>query len=996
MRLHTLRLRAFGPFATEQTVDFDRLAAGGLFLLEGPTGVGKTTILDAITFALYGGLSGDAADNDRLHSDFADPAVEPQVVLELSLRGVRHRITRVPEHQRPKKRGDGFTREPTCVHLERLHDQRWASLSSNKAEVAELVGAAVGLTREQFTQVALLPQGEFARFLRSDDDERRTLLTRLFGTGLYDRITAELDRRRAEATRGREDARARIGTCVSAALEAAGLEGQDRDTALNLTGTEQADRLTELDERLAAETTDAELALQDAIAQTAKARESRDRAREHAGLVTRRAEAERALAEHEATRQDHTDREQRLSDARRAEPVRSVLELLTAAETTTGRSRSTVQNLVEEADDDLLQGRGGPEKAREAATADQQAAALQPLVDDERALPDRRAALAELEKTAATAAARVTALKETAQALPETITGLEQRLATARETAAGLEGARTRAEEVAKQRAAAERLLAARPSLKKKRTQVTAAVGAHQQRVDDHQQLVQARLNGMAAELASQLVDGQPCAVCGATTHSAPAPAAEVTVSAADLEEAGHQRDEARTERERAEEELKTLVREEATDTAIAGGRTAADLTADAETLTDLVHRAQEALTEAERLQAKVSEARTEAERVNAELLAATTQSTTAAEHATAARAGLTDLETALTAAAAGYESVAARQVALHLAAGRGRELAEALDTLAAAISEETKTRRHVSDEVRSGGFTDVDQARSAVLSASDMAALDSQVNERNATVAVLRAAVDADELAGLDPATAPAATQRAAAAADTLAAAEDDEKTARTRSEAATSRATRFTQRLADVHTARIAHDELLAATAPVIRLANLARGMDGHRRVTLTTYVLRHWFDQVVAAANTRLAAMSSGRYELRRIDEGQTKRQRVGLTLSVIDRHTGEERSPKSLSGGETFYTSLSLSLALGLADVVKGEAGGVDLDTLFIDEGFGSLDTETLDQVMAVVDDLRNTGRVVGIVSHVTDLKDRVQERLEVRRTRDGASTITLIA
>ncbi len=168
----------------------------------------------------------------------------------------------------------------------------------------------------------------------------------------------------------------------------------------------------------------------------------------------------------------------------------------------------------------------------------------------------------------------------------------------------------------------------------------------------------------------------------------------------------------------------------------------------------------------------------------------------------------------------------------------------------------------------------------------------------------------------------------------------------------------------------------------------------MEGHRRVALTTYVLRHWFEQVVAAANLRLAVMSSGRYELRRSDEGESRRQRAGLTLSVIDRHTGEERSPKSLSGGETFYTSLAL--ALGLADVVKAEAGGVDTETLFIDEGFGSLDAETLDQVLGVIDELREQGRAVGIVSHVAELKDRFAERLEVRRLPDGSSTLKVVA
>ncbi len=134
--------------------------------------------------------------------------------------------------------------------------------------------------------------------------------------------------------------------------------------------------------------------------------------------------------------------------------------------------------------------------------------------------------------------------------------------------------------------------------------------------------------------------------------------------------------------------------------------------------------------------------------------------------------------------------------------------------------------------------------------------------------------------------------------------------------------------------------------------------------------------------------------GRYELRRTDEGETRRQRTGLTLAVVDRHTGAERSPRSLSGGETFYTSLAL--ALGLADVVAAEAGGIELDTLFIDEGFGSLDAHTLDQVMAVIDDLRDRGRAVGIVSHVADLKDRVYERLEVRRLPDGSSAVRVVA
>ena len=267
-------------------------------------------------------------------------------------------------------------------------------------------------------------------------------------------------------------------------------------------------------------------------------------------------------------------------------------------------------------------------------------------------------------------------------------------------------------------------------------------------------------------------------------------------------------------------------------------------------------------------------------------------------------------------------------------------------------------------------------------------------MNAWERALAALTAAVQATDLAGLDPGRAEEAAARAEATAAGLALALQAEREALAASQAAARKAERFAQRSGDVRAAEDDYDRVAEETEAVIHLAGLASGTEGQRRVALTTYVLRHWFGQVVAAANVRLSAMSSGRYELRRTDEGKARRDRSGLTLAVIDRHTGEERSPASLSGGETFYTSLAL--ALGLADVVRAEAGGVDLDTLFIDEGFGSLDSGTLDQVMSVIDDLRDRGRVIGIVSHVAELKERVPERLEVRHLPDGSSAVRVVA
>ncbi|HEY9242501.1 MAG TPA: SMC family ATPase, partial [Streptosporangiaceae bacterium] len=287
MRLHQVELTAFGPYARTQRIDFDRLASSGLFLMEGPTGAGKTTILDAVTFALYGGLASHESGPDRLHSQFADPADEPSVTVEFSLRGTRYKISRTPEHRRPKRRGDGYTTAAAQVHLQRRGDGEWASLSWNKAEAGDLVTTAIGLNREQFTQVMLLPQGEFAKFLRCDDDTRRAVLTRLFGTQLYDRITAELDQRRAAAARARQDSEAAIRTAVAAAAEAAGLDEQPRAEIVGLPRAEQATRLKELDAELARTAAVSAAGLEVASADVAKAELTAERARQQAALMTR-------------------------------------------------------------------------------------------------------------------------------------------------------------------------------------------------------------------------------------------------------------------------------------------------------------------------------------------------------------------------------------------------------------------------------------------------------------------------------------------------------------------------------------------------------------------------------------------------------------------------------------------------------------------------------------------------------------------------------------
>ena len=994
MRLHSLELQAFGPYATAQQVDFDRLARSGLFLLEGPTGAGKTTILDAITFALYGGLAGEDSAADRLHSDFAAPDVEPSVTLEFSLRGLRYRISRVPEHQRLKRRGQGYTTQPAQVHLQRHEDSSWISLSSNKAEAGDLITEIVGLNRAQFTQVMLLPQGEFAKFLRCDDDARRVVLTKLFGTQLYDRITDELDHRRGAAVKERQAAEAGIQTAVSAAAEAAGLDAGTRDEVLGLTRAEREIRLKETAGDLAATAEVTGAGLEVAAAAVAAARSAGERAKQQASLMARLTQALAKLREHEGSQPEHDQRARLLGLARRAEPVRPLLLALTEAEDAAGDARGAVQDLVPEPGEDMLAGRGGADTAARAEAAERMTASLQHLADDEAALPGREAALAGLQQSADEASAQAGALEESRRELPAVVDGLERELAAARLVAATLDGALARQEIVSAQRTAAVQLAGLGPLLARARSALRDAVDIHQALVDVHQGKVEARLTGMAAELAAQLTDGAACPVCGSADHPVPALAREDPVSAEDIEEAKARRDAASGVRDLADARCDELARQEAALRATADGRGVDDLSAEAEDLAATIATAQAAAADAARLTAELTDRRAQQERLGEELLAATAQATAARGQLLAARADLERLHADLAESAAEYPSVAARRSALQVSAARDRALAAALDRLASAAAAEQEARGRAAREALANGFSALDEARPAVLGSGALAELGAAVASWDEALIRLKAEAEADDLAGLDPGLAEQAQAAARTAAEALARAEEAEKEVRAAHDATVGKAGRFGQRLAEVRGAEESHDLLVEQTEVVIRLANLARGMDGHRRVTLTTYVLRHWFEQVVAAANVRLSAMSSGRYELRRIDEGETKRQRAGLTLSVVDRHTGEERSPKSLSGGETFYTSLAL--ALGLADVVKAEAGGVDLDTLFIDEGFGSLDADTLDQVLGVIDDLRERGRVIGIVSHVADLKDRVAERLEVRRIADGSSAVRVVA
>ncbi|HET7899751.1 MAG TPA: SMC family ATPase [Candidatus Nanopelagicales bacterium] len=987
MRLEHLTITAVGPFAGTEDIDFDALTRGGLFLLEGPTGAGKSTVLDAITFALFGQPAGETTSSDRLRSHFAPPDSTPTVVLTFSVRGQRLRLTRVPEHLRPKRRGDGVTPEKARVHLESHDGSGWISVSSNIAEVAEEIEHRLGLNRAQFTKVVLLPQGEFATFLRAKDDVRRSVLSQIFGTVFYDKVTRQLEDWRRDARRERDLADEAVTKAIAALGAASGLqdavEVDADDVALTVLATELG--------ALVEESVDAEA---EALAARETAVVRRDElaalGQAHldlADLLGRR-------AAHAAGSDTHAARLLELDRARAAAPVGLVLRQLDHAQAVLSARRADAVA--------LRAGLTGDETAADAegldtlARADDDTAAgLRPLADTEASLAQLRARATAYDEQIEVFEGRAKQLEVRRHELPTLIADLETDVARLTALTATLPALET-AHDVAQNRlTAATSLLTVERDLAAALLARTGAERAHLDARASRLALLDTHLQGMAAELASHLHDGAPCPVCGGTEHPMPADLGVDHVTRDQVDDA--ERVEAAAA-ERLETAAGIVAQFEKRQASLAAQASGYDLDTAATQLAAVVVELDDARAAVPALAStreQLAALRTEAEVGEREESEARQELVRLSTERAAALEGLHRDEAAVTLARDQFDSVRERIDSLHARAHAARAAAGAVRDIVAARATVEAKEREVEELATSSGFLDPDDARGAVRSAAEVAALDDLVQAWESQAVVLAELAADPRLAGLDP----------AAAAGVVAALDAAHQDCASRSaalEAVQAERTRREQRLAGFRAHRAQLDQrrseraqVYAATAAVHRLAGLANGSSGSPRMSMSTYVLRRWFESVVEAANLRLDRMSAGRYQLERTDEAERKVDQAGLGLLVIDRHTGEARSPRSLSGGETFYTSLAL--ALGLADVVRAEAGGVDLDTLFIDEGFGTLDTETLELVMAVIDELRDGGRAVGIVSHVADLKDQVTERLEIRRTHpQGPSTTRVVA
>ena len=1026
-----MAITAFGPFAGSEEVDLDALASSGLFLIHGPTGAGKTSILDAICFALYAAVPGPRAVGARagLRSDHAAEGVVPEVTLEFTAAGRRLRVCRSPEFSRPKKRGIGQTTVPARVVLDELVDAGWVNRGTRNDEVALVLRDTLGMGLEQFIKVVLLPQGDFAAFLRASPEERRSVLEKLFDTQRFTDVEAWLAERRRQTATAVGTARdtlstglLRVDDVIARLDQGDDLVAPDWCVLLHPdVGTELAAMVAAVDVRASAALAGVEVA-RSAVVRTERAVHQGSAVLRHQETA---ADARARLGALDEQRAVYQDAMRRVELSERAVAVSGFVAAVhsaniarDAAQGQVARLREPLALLVEndvgepDADDGSVtslidQVAGQSDALQQVLAQDSQAHRLA----GESARRSQAAVVAG-EESAALALQRSEAemrraaaekSRDEGRAALAEIPALEARqksLARVRQLLDDQERSAGNLEVLQRQADSAERLL-----------------------LDTREQLVglrERRLSGLAAELADGLSAGDPCPVCGSCVHPTPAMTTDF-ISQADIDSA--EADQTRATEalslvrstfaaERASRDARAVELEAQSGGAQSGGAQAGGaqpgeaaegpMMATAGVLgalsagADLMAGAQAAASALPAAQVQMAALAQEVERLRGLV-----------EGAVASKASSLAL-----AASSRVQSQTARAEVTKLLAKHGEacpccagELAEVADVIArhrrtldhlrllAAGLHELATQRtnargavlRLSTALQANSLESLEHAQAAALSpekAAELTAFLRTAEQQRAQATALLAQADVTAALKLPTPDVDALTSAHALAAASLTEAGRRHTLSEQaqRELAALSRTVH--QALADLGPAQ-EEAQLVHELAECIS----GNSADNALRMRLSSYVLAARLAEIVTLANERLTTMSDGRYTMEYSDARAAKGARSGLGLLVRDAWTGQTRETSSLSGGESFMASLAL--ALGMGDAVRAEAGGFDLQTLFVDEGFGSLDEESLEQVMAVLDTLREGGRAVGIVSHVTELRTRIPHQLHVLKQQAGS-------
>ncbi len=921
MRPLHLKLSAFGPYAAVTEIAMSDLGEQGLYLITGDTGAGKTTLFDAICFALYGEASGPNRDPGMFRSQYAADDVPTEVELVFSHAGKTYQVRRNPEYMRTNKRKqDTLTKQPADATLT-MPD---GSVITKVNNVTKAVEELLGVNKEQFSQIAMLAQGDFLKLLFADTKSRTEIFRKLFHTQQYQQLQTKLDAEQKQLYGLVEDGKKSV-TQYIAGIRA----GEDDALGEEVNEAKKGNRLTAevltLLERLLARDQEEKNRLDKELSEINGTLEKVNAA---IGAAESLAKTKEALAKAQECLQVEQPKTASCREA--FEKAKEALQGKTDLENTAAKIDAALPDYD----------RAGKLQAEIEAVEEQSAQQAKEQETKEKALTEKKA--------------KISALKEEQNGIRDAGAEIEKQKAILQQTKEREASVKDFAEALEAYRKEEAALVRLQEDYQKKDADFLA-----QNRL--YEEMEQTFRDGQAGILASKLKEGTPCPVCGSTTHPKPAETTVAMPTEQELDAAKEKAGQARETREKS---------------AQAAGAKKSSLEKTEEQLKKQSVKLlqEEDLKKAEEALSSITEdCRKQREAAEEALQKAQQQEQWKQE----LEAQIPALEKETENEAAKLETLKAEIAAGTAALKEKRENLEAVKkNLQFRDKQEAETKKQEALGMAKALQDTFEKAQQEVTAQKErITALEAEIQAHKKTI---------EESKAVDVTGEKEKQQQLNEAQNACI-----EKT-----NAVTSRikANEEIKKQIEAKYALMQKDE--ERLQWMRALSDTANGkLSGKEKVMLETYIQMTYFDRIIRRANLRLMTMSSGQYELVRVKVAANTKSQSGLDLAVIDHYNGSERSVKTLSGGESFMASLSL--ALGLSDEVQSSAGGIRLDTLFVDEGFGSLDPETLDLAYRALAGLTEGNKLVGIISHVADLKERIEKQVVVTKDRSGGSAVRIV-
>ncbi|WP_330471511.1 SMC family ATPase [Vibrio harveyi] len=1002
-----LTMQAFGPFAQTETIEFDKLGTNPLFLINGPTGSGKTSILDAICFALYGETTGNERQGIQMRCDMAAPTLLTEVTLEFSLHGKSYRVIRSPEQEAPKARGEGMTVRKHTAALYEITDEE-KLITSKTTQVKTEVTNIIGLNETQFRQVMVLPQGKFRELLLATSKEREEIFGQLFQTDIYKKIEYALKDKASAISKAKDE----FDNQIRGALQVAGVSSEAE--------------LTEQREALSVQFESVQKQEQESLAQLNAVKTELQKAEALSNEFKKREQAEIALKQHLEQSDAVSSRQLQLDNAKKASKVELPYVTLQSASKQTQELEQKVAKLSQD-----LTVANDAVKSKEGAlqTAKEQAAQLPKLTEQQYQLEGMKGKLVEKSELEKAINAGLTQKSEFEVTLKKYIALKEKLTLEAQQGQKSLDQARVDVASIGsveaeiKQQQRLMQDLQKLTGLNQELAKLGALTPSKQASVDQAKAryvelqrsadtLELSWHNAQAAVLAQRLRAGEMCPVCGSVEHPQPAQFVGEEVTKEQVQRARNTEREGQVALNQLSNQLEQhniaigQYKQQIEQLSVELGQTASmDLSALQASMQQLNERLQQLSSiNLVQLEQSVNElnqrcvtgegkindlqnqmaANESTIKVNQEQLVKLSASLDAKysslevleQDIVAIQKQITELNTAFESAQNHLQQAVLAKTNIESQLTTNQQwLNEALERLNTAKTDWAQA-------LQTSAFEDEAQFLASKVDEAEMQIWQKEIDAFKQTQIKLE-----QTLADLSSTLKDLALPDLEGFNAKLNSAQQSYVEARNQLDSTRSLFERLEKVRNDIATLHDKNTKLEDEYKVFGTLYDVASGKTGSR-ISLHRFVLGVLLDDVLIQASQRLSLMSKGRYILARKTEGFKGAAGRGLDLVVEDSYTGKTRDVATLSGGESFMAALAL--ALGLSDVVQSYSGGIRLDTLFIDEGFGSLDPESLDLAIQTLVDLQQTGRMIGVISHVSELKEQMAQRIDVEPSRLGST------